>query len=108
LLPVAAGRQTAKPKLRVGAEGLPGGHDMFEGAACDLARSFVNRDDKLFSSTSIRLYGDGNGREAYAKFLQTVQSIKAEAAKNEPSPQGGKSIGKVFAARPLLPPRVFC
>jgi hypothetical protein len=30
-----------------------------------------------------------------------VQSIKAEAAKKEPSPQGPKSIGKVFAARHL-------
>lgn len=57
---------------------------------------------RLFSSTSIRLYGGGNGREAYAKFLQqTVQTIKVEAAKKEPSPQGPKSIGKVFAARHL-------
>jgi hypothetical protein len=102
MLPNAAGKQTAKPKLRVATDGLPSGHDSPEGAACDLARSFINRDDKLFSSTSIRLYGGGNGREAYAKFLQqTVQSIKAEAAKKEPSPQGPKSIGKVFAARHL-------
>jgi hypothetical protein len=102
LMPVAAGRQTAKPQLRVAADGLPSGHDTPEGAACDLARSFINRDDKLFSSTSIRLYGGGNGREAYAKFLQeTVQRIKAEATKNESSPQGPKSIGKVFAARHL-------
>ena len=102
LLSGAAGKQTTKPKLRVAADGLPSGHDTPEGAACDLARSFVNRDEKLFSSTSIRLYGGGNGREAYAKFLQeTVQSIKAEAAKKEPSPQGPRSIGKVFAARHL-------
>jgi hypothetical protein len=98
----AAGKQTAKPILRVAADGLPSGHDTPEGAACDLARSFINRDEKLFSSTSIRLYGGGNGREAYARFLQeTVQSIKAEAAKKESSPQGPKSIGKVFAARHL-------
>jgi hypothetical protein len=100
--PNVAGKQTTKPKLRVAEDGLPSGHDTPEGAACDLARSFINRDDKLFSSTSIRLYGGGNGREAYAKFLQqTVQSIRAEAAKREPSPQGPKSIGKVFAARHL-------
>ena len=97
-----AGKQTAKPILTVAADGLPSGHDTPEGAACDLARSFINRDEKLFSSTSIRLYGGGNGREAYARFLQeTVQSIKAEAAKKESSPQGPKSIGKVFAARHL-------
>jgi len=98
----AAGGQTAKPKLKVAADGLPSGHDTPEGAACDLARSFINRDEKLFFSTSIRLYGGGNGREAYAKFLQaTAQIIKAEAAKKEPSPQGPKTIGKVFAARHL-------
>jgi hypothetical protein len=99
---VAAGKQETKPRLRVEADGLPGGHGTPEGAACDLARSFINRDERLFSSTSIRLYGGGKGREAYAKFLQeTVQSIKAEAAKKEPSSQGPRSIGKVFAARHL-------
>ncbi len=98
----AAGKQTTRPKLRVAADGFPGGHDTPEGTACDLARSFINRDEKLFSSTSIRLYGSRNGREAYAKFLQeTVQRIKAEAGRHEPSPQGPKSIGKVFAARHL-------
>jgi hypothetical protein len=102
LLCGAARKQVPKPKLRVAADGLPSGHDTPEGAACDLARSFINRDEKLFSSTSIRLFASGNGPEAYAKFLQaTVQSIKAEAAKKEPSPQGPKSIGKVFAARHL-------
>ena len=39
LLCGAAGRQTAKPKLKVAADGLPGGHDTPEGVACDLARS---------------------------------------------------------------------
>lgn len=39
---------------------------------------------------------------AYVKFLQdTVEAIKAESARKEPSPQGPKSIGKVFAARHL-------
>jgi hypothetical protein len=102
LLCGAAGGQATKPKLRVAADGLPSGHDTPEGAACDLARSFINRDEKLFSTTSIRLYAGGTGPEVYAKFLQeTVLSIKAEAAKKDPSPQGPKSIGKVFAARHL-------
>jgi len=102
ILSVASGQQSTKPKLRVASDGLPSGHDTPEGVACDLARSFINRDEKLFSSTSIRLYGGGNGRKDYAKFLQdTTQSIEAEAAKKEPSPQGSKSIGKVFAARHL-------
>src|SRR5437879_4953735 len=56
----------------------------------------------LFSSTSIRLYASGTGPKAYARFLQeTVQSIKAQAARKDPSPQGPRSIGKVFAARHL-------
>ena len=102
LLSGAIGKETIKPKLRVAADGLPSGHDTPEGAACDLARSFINRDVKLFSSTSIRLYGGGNGREEYAKFLQkTAEIIKVEAARKVPSPQGPKSIGKVFAARHL-------
>jgi hypothetical protein len=102
LLYGAAGQQTTKPKLRVAADGLPNGHDTPEGVACDLARAFIARDDKLFASTSIRLFGGGTGREAYAKFLQrTVENIRAEAAKKEPSPGGPRSIGKVFAARHL-------
>jgi hypothetical protein len=102
LLCGGAERQAAKPKLEVAVDGLPSGHDTPEGAACDLARAFINRDARLFSSTSIRLYAGGNGPEAYARFLrETVQSIKAEAAKKELSPQGPKSIGKVFAARHL-------
>lgn len=102
LLPGVARKQAAKPKLIVAGDGLPSGHDTPEGAACDLARSFINRDEKLFSSTSIRPYGGGKGREAYEKFLRkTARSIKAEAAKTEPSPYGPKSIGKVFAARHL-------
>ncbi len=68
----AAGKQTTRPKLRVAADGLPSGHDTPEGAACDLARSFINRDEKLFLTTSIRLYGGGSGRDAYAKFLHIM------------------------------------
>lgn len=98
----AAGAQTTKPKLRVASDGLPSGHETPEGAACDLARSFINRDAKLFSSTSIRLYSGGDGPEAYAKFIKaTILSIQAEANKKEPSPGGPRSIGKVFAARHL-------
>ena len=67
-----------------------------------MARAFIERNDNLFASTSIRLYGGGTGREAYAKFLQeTIESIKAEAARQAPSPQGPKNIGKVYAARHL-------
>ena len=73
----------------MGSDGLPSGHATPEGAACDFARAFIARDEKLFMSTSVRLYGSVAGREAYAKFLQqTVESIKAEAETKEPSPGG--------------------
>jgi hypothetical protein len=99
ILSGASSRQSIKAKLKVAADGPPRGHDTPEGAACDLARAFIERNDKLFTSTSIRLYGGGTGREAYVKFLrETVESIQAEAAKKAPSPQGPKSIGKVYAA----------
>ena len=98
----SAGDQTTKPKLRVAADGLPSGHGTPEGAACDVARSLINRDERLFSSTSVRLYAGGNGPAAYAQFLRdTVRNIRQEAAKKEPSPGGPKSIGKVFAGRHL-------
>jgi len=94
--------QAPKPKLKVAADGFPSGQDSPEGAACDLARSFINPDEKLFASTSVRLYGGGKGPEAYAKFLrETVQSIKAEAAKKEPSSQAPKSIPKGFCGAAL-------
>jgi hypothetical protein len=56
----------------------------------------------LFTNTCIKLYAGGKGPQDYAKFLQsTVESMKKEAAKKEPSPGGPKSLGKVFAARHL-------
>jgi hypothetical protein len=94
--------EDAKPKIKVAADGFPAGHDTPEGVACDLARAFIKRDTTLFTNTCIKLYAGGKGPEDYAKFLQsTVESMKKEAAKKEPSPRGPKSIGKVFAARHL-------
>jgi hypothetical protein len=97
-----AAESTAKPKIKVAADGFPIGHDTPEGAACDLAKAFIKRDPTLFTNTCIKLYVSGKGPEGYAAFLKnTVESMKNEAAKKEPSPGGPKSIGKVFAARHL-------
>ena len=94
--------QTAKPKIKVASDGFPSGHDIPEGAASDVVRSLINRDEKLFSSTCIRLFGAGNGAEAYSQFLhETIENIRKEADRKEPSPRGPKSIEKVFAARYL-------
>jgi hypothetical protein len=102
VLCVSAGDATAKSKLKVVADGFPSGHDTPEGAACDLARAFIKCNLSLFTNTCVRLYGGGKAREDYAAFLtNTVESMKQEAAKKEPSLGGPKSIGKVFAARHL-------
>src|SRR5882762_5334835 len=94
LLSTASTTQTKKPQLKVAADGLPSGHDTPEGAAADVVRSLINRDEKLFSGTCIRLYAGGNGPSAYAQFLrETIQNIRQEAAKKVPSPRGPKSIG---------------
>lgn len=63
-----------RPRLVVTPDGFPAGHDTPEGAACDLARAFIERD---------------------------AETIRAEAVRAEASPGGPKAIGKVFAARRL-------
>jgi hypothetical protein len=94
--------QAPKPMLKVGADGWPSGHDTAEGAACDLVRALINRDEKLFCSACIRLYVGGKGPDRYAQFLtETVQNIRKEAARKNPSPRGPRKIAKVFAARHL-------
>jgi len=91
-----------KPSLKVEKDGFPSGHGTPEGAACDLARAFINRDAKLFKQTCIAPFGGGENRKSYEDFLEkTAAGIKAEAEKKEPSPGGPKSIGKVFQSRQL-------
>jgi hypothetical protein len=91
-----------KPVLAVEADGLPGGHDTPEGAACDLARSYIKSDEKLFSDICIRPYGGGTGREKYTTFLQaTKHLIEQEHTKKTPTPNKPDKIGKVYAARRL-------
>jgi len=106
ILSVAAGSLATdpapKPKLTVTADGFPSGHGTPEGAACDLARAFIHHDAALFGDTCIRLYAGGIGPADYAEFLKNVAGeIKAEAARKDGASRGPKSIGKVFAARPL-------
>src|SRR5262245_17045643 len=91
-----------KPKLKVASDGFPAGHDTPEGVACDLARAIIKRDVALFTNTCIRPFGGGVQRTNYEAFLEkTVQDMKEEGAKKEPSPGGPKAIAKAFAARQL-------
>ncbi len=93
--------KSARPKLKVLADGFPSGHDTPEGVACDLARSFIQNDAVLFTNTCIRLFGSGQSRSDYADFLQkTEQGIRDEAKRTD-APRGPKAIGKVYAARHL-------
>jgi hypothetical protein len=86
----------------IAADKFPTGQDIPEGAAADIARALINRDEQLFSKTCVRLYARGAGPAAYAQFLQqTIQNIREEAKRTVPSPGGPKSIEKVFAARHL-------
>lgn len=97
-LPAPAG----KPALRVARDGFPGGHSSPEGAACDLARAFILHNAILFRSTCIQPFGGGESRKAYNSFLGKVaRQMVLEGKKATPSPNGPKSIGKVFAARHL-------
>jgi hypothetical protein len=92
--------QTPKPALQLSADGFPSGHGTPEGAACDVFRALIHRDELLFVTTVIRPFAGGEAAAEYLKFLKgTVQNIRAEAAKKTPSPGGPKQIGKVFAAR---------
>jgi hypothetical protein len=89
-----------KPLIKLEADGFPSGHDTPEGVACDLARSFTKRDVKLFEDACIKPFSRGTSREKYEAFLkETADGIKKEAERKEPSPDGPKSIEKVFAAR---------
>ena len=94
--------QNGKPALKVEKDGFPAGHATPEGAACDLARAFIKRDAALFTGTCVKPLWGGENRKKYEAFLtQTAQQMRSEAKKPAPSPNGPKSIGKVFAARHL-------
>jgi len=91
-----------KPEINLAKDGYPSGHATPEGAACDLARAFINRDSKLFRQTCIKPFGGGENKKAYTEFLAKVaESIDAAAKKDEALSGGPKKISKVYAARHL-------
>jgi len=96
------GEAMDKPVIKVAADGFPTGHETPEGVACDLARAFIRRDTNLFEDTCIKPFSSGQSCEEYTRFLQqTVESMRKQAERTEPSPGGPKAIGKVFASRHL-------
>jgi hypothetical protein len=90
----------ARPKLRVSSDGFPTGQATPEGAASDLARTFMTRDAAWFRRICIRPYGAGKSRADYSEYLAGVsENLKRE--NGNPSPDDPKKILKVFAARHL-------
>jgi len=81
---------------------FPTGEDTPEGAACDLARAFINADADQFLKVCERPLGQGDSAVEYQEFLdQLVSGMKAEREKSEPSPHGPKRLLRVFKARAL-------
>jgi len=88
--------------LKLGANGLPSGQETPEGVAIDLAWVFISKDPKLFRKICIPPFGAGENRKAYEEFLAGVESsMIAEAKRPTPSPNGPKSIFRLYAARHL-------
>jgi hypothetical protein len=86
----------------VAPDGFPTGQDTPEGVAVDLARAFITHDYMRFEKICVPPYGEKSVRESYATYCAAVKSsLEDEAKRKESSPDGPKSIGKVFAARRL-------
>lgn len=91
-----------KPVMIVAEDGFPAGSATAEGAACDLARAFMEKDAKLFIKTCIPPFGGGENRKKYEAFLKKVaEGMEIEANKKTPSAGGPKKLDKLFAARHL-------
>lgn len=86
------------PLRALGTDGFPTGHSTAEGAACDLARAYIERSPASFRGTCIRPYGPSAYEDCLDNF---VASMKQEAANEVSSTAGPREIGKVFAARHL-------
>jgi len=88
-----------KPKLRVGGDGFPIGQDTPEGAATELARTFIDSNALEFRYVCIRPYGDGPSRADYTNYLDDVSRHMKPGS--TALPDNPKKIKKVFAARHL-------
>jgi hypothetical protein len=71
-----------------------------EGAACDFARAFIQRDASLFEQVSLMPFGGGESRAEYESFLKETKAAILEEAKR-PADRGPRKIVKVFVARSM-------
>jgi hypothetical protein len=88
----------ARPSLA--SDGYPTGFSTPEGAACEYARAFIQRDSKLFDEAVLPPFGGGQSRAAYEEFLAGAKASIAEQARR-PADRGPQAISKVFAARSM-------
>jgi hypothetical protein len=98
--------QSTKPKINVASDGFPAGRNMPEGAASDLARSYIRNDVQLFAETCIGVYAHGQAATQYDEFMRSTITKLQQAAKQRmagiaPSQDSPKRIRRVFAARHL-------
>jgi hypothetical protein len=89
----------AAPSALAG-DGFPIGFSTPEGAACEFARAFINRDSKLFDEAVLMPFGRGESRANYEAFLAGTRASIVEEARR-PADRGPEAIAKVYAARSL-------
>jgi hypothetical protein len=81
-------------------DGFPSGSSTPEGAACDFARAFIQRDTVLFESVILQPFGSGESRTEYEAFLKETKSAISEEYRRS-ADRGPRQITKVFAARSM-------
>jgi hypothetical protein len=86
--------------LSSAADDFPKGSSTPEGAACDFARAFIQRDSAKFEAVALPPFGGGESRTQYEAFLKDTKSAISEESRR-PADRGPREIAKVFAARPL-------
>jgi hypothetical protein len=90
----------AAATLAWAADDFPKGSSTPEGAACDFARAFIQRDAALFEAVILQPFGGGESRSQYEAFLRDTKSAILEESRR-PADRGPREIAKVFAARSL-------
>jgi hypothetical protein len=81
---------------------FPTGLDTPEGAACDLARAFIECDVDWFLEVCVLPLGSGQTGEEYQDFLdQVAGGFEGEREQSTPSPYGPKRLIRTYKARAL-------
>ncbi len=101
LSPNVRAEEKAKRAIVVAEDGFPTGSDSPEGAACDLARSFIKMDAEMYKRVTLPPYGGGLTKQVYEESLNDVMATLREEARDGASAGSPAAIDKCFAARRL-------